>query len=112
MRNGKRRSFDRALRRVTGTLTAYLRREGRLWLWFAAAAAGVLAKGFFDAMQTGRPCRPSWVQALMALVITMVTFQAIFQRCQDLQADTPLLVQLCLAFQSGFFWQTLFDALK
>lgn len=101
----------RALRHWRRRLAAYLHREGRLWLWFGAALAGVLAKSFFEASQTGQPYHLSWPQAAMAVVATLVTFQATFERYQDVRSNTPLLVQVSLAFQCGFFWQTVFNDL-
>lgn len=90
---------------------AHLQRESRLWSWFVSALAGVLAKGFFEATQAGQPYRLSWPQAVMALVATLLTFQATFERYKDVSVDAPLLVHISLAFQSGFFWQTVFNDL-
>jgi hypothetical protein len=98
-------------RRWQQQAATYFRREGRLWLWFCAAALGVLAKNFFETTQAGLPYRLSWPRMGMALVATLLTFQATFERYQDVQANTPLLAQISLAFQCGFFWQTVFNDL-
>jgi len=101
----------RTLRRWRQEWKAYMRKEGRLWLWFGAALLGVLAKGFFEAMQAGTAYRLSWSGVVMAVVATLLTFQATFERYEDAQDKLPLLVQMSLAFQSGFFWQTVFNDL-
>lgn len=33
------------------------------------------------------------------------------ERYKDVRSSTPLLMQVSLAFQCGFFWQTVFDDL-
>jgi hypothetical protein len=71
----------------------------------------VLAKGFFEAAQAGHPYHLSWTQTAIALVATLITFQTTFERYKDVRASTPLLVQISLAFQCGFFWQTVFNDL-
>ena len=113
MRNNNRRFSrpNRFLRRCHRRVAAYLHREARLWLWFASALAGVLAKSFFEAARAGQPYQLSGPQTAMALVATLITFQATFERYNDVQPGTPLLVQISLAFQSGFFWQTVFNDL-
>jgi hypothetical protein len=115
MRNSKRHqqlgNLRRTLRRWKRRMATYFQREGCLWLWFGSALAGVLAKSFFEAHQAGQPYHMSWPQAAMALVATLVTFQATFERYKDVRANTPLLVQVSLAFQCGFFWQTVFNDL-
>ena len=111
MRNRKHRRFRRTLRRWHRGMTAYLRAEGRLWLWFASALTGVLVEGFFEAVQAGKSYHLSRTHTLMALVATLVTFQATFQRYRAIPANTPLLIQASLGFQCGFFWQTLFNGL-
>ena len=115
MRNRKQQrcfhNLRRTLRRWRRRLAAYFRQEGRLWLWFGSALSGVLAKSFFEATQAGQPYHLSWPQMVMAFVATLLTFQATFERYEDVQASTPLLVQVSLAFQCGFFWQTVFNDL-
>lgn len=102
---------QRTVRRWRRKLKAYGRREGRLWVWFGAALAGVLAKGFFEALQAGAGYGLSWSKVVMALVATLVTFEATFEEYEDVPESMPLLVQVSLAFQSGFFWQTVFTDL-
>jgi hypothetical protein len=70
-----------------------------------------LAKSFFEATQSGQQFYLSWLQVAMALVATLLTFQTTFERYKGVQDSIPLLVQISLAFQSGFFWQTVFDDL-
>jgi hypothetical protein len=111
MRQRKTKRRWRSLRRWRRRAAAYLEREGRLWLWFGSALCGVLAKSFFEAVQAGHPYRLSWARMVMAVVATVVTFQATFERYKDVRSSTPLLVQISLAFQCGFFWQTVFDDL-
>jgi hypothetical protein len=111
MSSTKQRQPRRALGQWKHHVAAYLHKEGRLWLWFGAALAGVFAKSFFEATQSGQHCHLSWPQTLMALVATLVTFHATFERYKDVRASTPLLVQVSLAFQCGFFWQTIFNDL-
>jgi len=115
MRNRKRQQrlacVRHALQRWQRPIARYLRREGRLWLWFGSALTGVLAKSFFEATQAGQTYCPSTPQVVMALVATLVTFQATFERYKDVQAGTSLLMQISLAFQCGFFWQTIFNDL-
>lgn len=101
----------RTLRRWQRQWKAYTRQEGRLWMWFGAALLGVLAKSFFEAMQAGAAYRLSWSGVVMAVVATLLTFQATFEQYEDVKDSLPLLVQVSLAFQSGFFWQTVFNDL-
>jgi hypothetical protein len=101
----------RALRRWQRRVAAYLWQEGRLWLWFGSALCGVLAQSFFEATQAGHFYRLSWPRTAVALVATLLTFQATFERYKDVGDGTPLLVQVSLAFQCGFFWQTVFNDL-
>jgi hypothetical protein len=101
----------RALRCCQRHAAAYLRQEGRLWLWFGSALLGVLAKSFFEALQASQPYRVSWPQIVMALVATLVTFQTTYERYKDVQASAPLLLQVSIAFGCGFFWQTVFNDL-
>jgi hypothetical protein len=103
--------WQRTLRRWQRWIAAYFQCEGRLWLWFGSALVGVLAKSFFEVNQAGQSNHLSWPHVTMALVATLVTFQTTFERYQEAQVSTPLLVQICLAFQSGFFWQTVFNDL-
>jgi hypothetical protein len=110
-RNCQSNSFRRALKRCQRQAAAYLRQEGCLWLWFGSALAGVLAKSLFEAIQTGQPWDLSWPQMALAVVATLITFQATFERYKEVQVSTPLLVQISLAFQAGFFWQTVFNDL-
>jgi hypothetical protein len=110
-RNRQSNSFRRALRRCQRPAAAYLRQEGRVWLWFGSALAGVLAKSFFEAIQADQPWGLSWPQLALAAVATLITFQTTFERYRDVRASTPLLVQVSLAFQVGFFWQTVFNDL-
>ena len=111
MTTRKQTQWHRGWRRCIKHLRAYLHSEGRVWLWFGFALAGVLAKGFFEQTQSAQPYRLTWTRTIMALVVTLVTFRATFEQYKDVRSTVPLLVQASLAFQCGFFWQTVFNDL-
>lgn len=111
MKNGMWIAGRRWAQNIRRATQRWLRKEGRLWLWFGAALTGVLAKSFFETLQMGHAYRLSWTQVGMAVVATLLTFQATFKQYQDISEQMPLLVQISLAFQCGFFWQTVFNDL-
>ena len=82
------------------------------WAWqrdlfplaiYAANVLGVVAKQWYDAYQRGQlfDLHPSTF--LLAVVVSAVTFPVTFH---SLQVESKPSLQLFLALQNGFFWQT------
>lgn len=106
--------FD--LRQPTGTGTArgdfaapvaaaapsYLR---DLWPMaiYGAGVIGVVAKQWYDSYQAGQlfDLRPSTF--VLAVVVSAVTYPVTYH---SLQAESKPLLQIFLALQNGFFWQS------
>ncbi len=70
---------------------------------YAAGVVGVIAKQWYDAYQRGDPfdVRPSTF--VLAVVVSAVSFPVTYH---SLQAESKPGLQLFLALQNGFFWQT------
>ena len=80
-------------------------RQRDLWplAIYAAGVVGVLAKQWYDAYQRGEllDLRPSTF--ILAVVVSAVTFPVTYH---SLQMETKPSLQIFLALQNGFFWQT------
>ncbi len=70
---------------------------------YAACVAGVVAKQWYDSYQRGQflDLRPSTF--ILAVVVSAVTYPVTFH---SLQAESRSGLQLFLALQNGFFWQS------
>ncbi len=85
---------------------------GTGWAWqrdlwplvvYAAGIAGVLAKQWYDAYQQGQMLDLQPSTFILAVVVSAVTFPATYH---SLQVESKPGLQLFLAIQNGFFWQT------
>ena len=91
--------------RAPGTAVAWAQQRD---LWplaiYAAGVVGVLAKQWYDAYQRGEPfdLRPSTF--ILAVVVSAVTFPVTYH---SLQTEAKPGLQIFLALQNGFFWQTI-----
>lgn len=81
--------------------------DWRRELWplvvYGAGVVGVIAKQWFDAHQRGQLFDLSPSTFLLAVVVSAVTYPATYH---SLQAQSNTGLQLFLALQNGFFWQT------
>lgn len=77
-------------------------------LSFAAMLFGMLGKGIFDHVQRGIHLRQYLRDTGRALIVSPIVFLSL-AKVGDFQFEptvTSLGVFLCMAFQNGFFWQT------
>lgn len=82
------------------------------WAWqrdlwpfavYAAGVVGIIAKQWYDAFQRGELFDMQPSTFILAVVISAVTFPVTYH---NLQAESKPGLQLFLAIQNGFFWQT------
>ena len=95
-----------------GELAAPGTRAGSGWAWqrdlwplavYAAGVVGIVAKQWYDAYQRGQALDLSPSTFILAVVISAVTFPVTYH---SLQVESKPGLQLFLALQNGFFWQT------
>jgi len=70
---------------------------------YGAGVIGVVAKQWYDSFQAGQlfDLRPSTF--VLAVVVSAVTYPVTYH---SLQAESKPLLQIFLALQNGFFWQS------
>lgn len=82
------------------------------WAWrrdlwplviYAAGVVGIIAKQWYDAYQRGAPFDLQPSTFILAVVVSAVSFPVTYH---SLQAESRPGLQLFLALQNGFFWQT------
>jgi len=82
------------------------------WAWrrdawplaiYAAGVIGVIAKQWYDAYQRGQLLDLQPSTFILAVVISAVTFPVTYH---TLQVESKPGLQLFLALQNGFFWQS------
>jgi len=85
------------------TASSYLR--DLLWPMaiYGAGVVGVVAKQWYDSFQAGQlfDLQPSTF--ILAVVVSAVTYPVTYH---SLQAESKPLLQIFLALQNGFFWQS------
>lgn len=88
---------------AAATTPSYLR--DLLWPMaiYGAGVVGVVAKQWYDSFQAGQlfDLRPSTF--VLAVVVSAVTYPVTYH---SLQAESKPLLQVFLALQNGFFWQS------
>lgn len=79
----------------------------RLWA-FIGICFGMAAKGAFDRLQIGSDfvVHDYLLQTIPALLVSPIVFLGLTSLGEVHLAATPSIVTFCVAFQSGFFWQT------
>ncbi|MGQ9682735.1 MAG: hypothetical protein ACUVX9_09385 [Anaerolineae bacterium] len=106
--------FDlrRPQRGLPGELAAPGLRSASGWAWqrdlwplavYAAGVVGIVAKQWYDSYQRGQALDLSPSTFILAVVISAVTFPVTYH---SLQVESKPGLQLFLALQNGFFWQT------
>lgn len=78
-------------------------------LTFLFIVVGVVGKFFFDYWKQSRVL--SWPDLIVSLIIAMLIFPIVY-RATRARPDEPDLLQYFLAFQNGFFWETLIGQLR
>jgi hypothetical protein len=82
------------------------------WAWqrdlwplaiYVAGVVGVIAKQWYDAYQRGQPLDLQPSTFILAVVVSAVTYPVTYH---SLQTESRRGLQLFLALQNGFFWQT------
>lgn len=89
-----------------------MRREGRLILWYLGNTLGVLGKSFYDTYASGDIHVLSFLHILFSCIVAGVIFPIIYEKYGNMDKRTPIIVQFFLAFQNGFFWETLFSSMR
>ena len=81
-----------------------------LWplVLYAAGMLGVIAKQWYDGYQQGIAMNVHPTTFILAVVVSAVTFPATYH---TLQAESKPAMQLFLALQNGFFWQSVLGGL-
>lgn len=83
------------------------------WAWqrdlwplavYIAGVLGVIAKQWYDAYQRGQPLDIQPSTFILAVVVSAVTFPATYH---SLHTESKPGLQLFLALQNGFFWQSI-----
>jgi len=78
------------------------------WWWnlvlYLLIVAGVIGKFLFDYWQQARPI--VGIDFAISFVIGAMVFPVVY-KSTDMRPDQPTVLQSFLAFQNGFFWQTL-----
>ncbi len=90
--------------------------EVQLWTYLLIALVlGIFGQTVIDIMgRSGEVSqREIWRRALTALIYAPIVFLALLQTTElDIATNKQLLVIVLLAFQSGFFWQKVFERSK
>lgn len=91
-----------ALIRLGNSVVLYTR---DLWplLVYAANVVGIVAKQWYDVYQRTQVSELHASTFILAVVISAVTYPATYH---NLQVESKPSLQLFLALQNGFFWQT------
>jgi hypothetical protein len=79
---------------------------------FAAMILGMVAKALVDVFESTERVQPAKLvrRAGTPLFVSPVVFLGFMQSAGlDVKGTTGFLVLLCLAFQNGFFWQTVMN---
>lgn len=95
--------------RAAGPIEMEWKWSGQDVLWVAVVYAtqllGVVAKQVYDDLSAGRQITFPVVTLAMAAIVSAASFPAIYSRLQE---QTNPALRLFLAFESGFFWRSLF----
>jgi hypothetical protein len=51
----------------------------------------------------------NWISLAMAVIVSPIVFAAVHKSGNDVPVD---LIRLCLAFQNGFFWNSIFESIQ
>ena len=70
---------------------------------YAAGVVGVVAKQWYDSYQRGQLLDLQPSTFILAVVVSAVTYPVTFH---NLQTESKPALQLFLALQNGFFWQS------
>jgi len=75
---------------------------------YAAGMIGVIAKQWYDGYQQGIAFNVQPTTFILAVVVSAVTFPATYH---TLQEESKPAMQVFLALQNGFFWQSVLGGL-
>ncbi len=82
--------------------------NAKILLWYLFTLLGIVARAFFAAY-VGHSCTDiPWGQVVFSAIVAAVIFPLIYERMATVGEATPLVLQLFVTFQAGFFWQSIF----
>ncbi len=92
-------------------ITAMEARKGKeYWLkvglFYVLMLLGMLAREAYNMLVSGKPF--NWVSIAIAAIVSPMIFGAVYGSIGSLDIDVPSIV---LAFQNGFFWNSIFEGL-
>lgn len=77
-----------------------------------AMLAGIAAKAVWDYENKYHKVGVNWLQVNLALLVAPVVYVGVNNALQSSAKEPVSLSRLALAFQNGFFWQTVFSTLN
>ena len=80
---------------------------GRVVLFFGLMLLGMLAREGFNALVNQKTF--NWTSLGIAAIISPIVFGGIYGSLGRLKVDVPTTI---LAFQNGFFWNTIFESIQ
>lgn len=74
-------------------------------IYFIGVLLGAIAKVYYDHFKSGVDFQ--WGQLGVAAIVSVVTFPTIYHTSGLDRAGSVTLTRWCIAFQYGFFWQSI-----
>ena len=78
----------------------------KIGLFYLLMALGMLAREGYNALVNGKPF--NWTSLAVAAIVSPMIFGGIYGSLGNLPIDV---LSVVLAFQNGFFWNTIFEGL-
>jgi hypothetical protein len=75
-------------------------------VFFSLMLLGMLAREAYNALTSGKPF--NWTSLAIGAIVSPMVFGAVYSTFGALNIDVPTVV---LAFQNGFFWNSIFAGL-
>lgn len=98
--------------KVEGELYRALRKfwqhNAKILFWYLFTLLGIIARAFFAAYAGHAFTDIPWDQVVFSVIVAAVIFPLIYEKVATIGETTPLMLQLFVTFQAGFFWQSIF----